>query len=74
MKTLDEINASPTVVGFSMVHLDCETLKQDLASKSNQLIQKLVEQVLEINRKANLAYDDSCFVNNSFDRKLILMI
>ena len=73
MKTLDEINASPSVVGFSMVHLDCETLKQDLASKSNQLIQKLVEQVLEINRKANLAYE-TCFVNNSFDQKLILMI
>jgi dynein heavy chain len=55
MKTLDEITSSPSVMGFSMVHLDCDTLKQDLASKSNQLIQKLVEQVLEINRKANLA-------------------
>jgi hypothetical protein len=36
-----------------MIHLDCESLKAEFSGKANQLIQKLVDSVSEINRKAN---------------------
>ena len=55
-KIVDEIAASPTIVAFSMIHLDCEVLKAELTTKANQLIQKLVDSVSEINRKANFRY------------------
>lgn len=38
-----------------MIHLDCEGLKQELVQKANVLIQKLVEQIADNNRKTNLS-------------------
>jgi dynein heavy chain len=52
---VQEINASPSSVRFSMIHLDCEVLKQELAQKANALIQRLVDQIADTNRKTNLS-------------------
>lgn len=38
-----------------MIYLDCDALKSDLMTKANQLVVKLVEQVSEMNRKANIS-------------------
>jgi dynein heavy chain len=38
-----------------MIYLDCEVLKQELAQKANALIQRLVDQIADTNRKTNLS-------------------
>jgi dynein heavy chain len=52
-KLIEDISASPSIVSLSMIYLDCESLKADLISKSNDLVQKLVDQVADMNRKSN---------------------
>eukprot|EP00842_Homolaphlyctis_polyrhiza_P004869 jgi/Hompol1/5383/HPOL_004407-RA len=58
-KLVDEIASSPSIVRFSMIYLECEALKVELTNKANQLVQKLVDQVADMNRKSNLAICES---------------
>ena len=58
-KLVDEISASPSIVRFSMIFLECDALKVELISKTNQLIQKLVDQVADMNRKTNISICES---------------
>jgi dynein heavy chain len=37
-----------------MIYLECDALKMELTQKANNLIQRLVDQVADMNRKANL--------------------
>ncbi|KAI8893820.1 dynein heavy chain and region D6 of dynein motor-domain-containing protein [Globomyces pollinis-pini] len=53
-KLIDDIAESPSIVRMSLIFLDCDSLKLDLTAKANQLVQKLVDQVADINRKNNL--------------------
>lgn len=53
-KLIDEISATPSFVRMSMIYLDCDALKVELISKANQLVLKLVDQVADMNRKANI--------------------
>lgn len=54
LKTVSEINASPSAVRLSLYYLECDTLKAELVQKANSLIQKLVDQIADVNRKTNL--------------------
>nr|KAJ3422605.1 Dynein heavy chain 3, axonemal [Polyrhizophydium stewartii] len=58
-RLIDEIALSPSIVRFSMIFLECEALKVELTSKANQLVQKLVDQVADMNRKSNLTICES---------------
>ena len=58
-KLIEEIAASPFNVQMSLIFLDCENLKVDLTAKANQLVQKLVEQVADMNRKSNMTICES---------------
>ncbi|KAJ3373477.1 Dynein heavy chain 3, axonemal [Kappamyces sp. JEL0680] len=53
-KIIEDISSSPFYVRMSLIYLDCESLKFDLTAKANQLVQKLVDQVAEMNRKSNM--------------------
>lgn len=58
-KLIDEIGLTPSFVRMSMIYLDCDALKIELISKSNQLVLKLVDQVADMNRKANIQICES---------------
>jgi dynein heavy chain, axonemal len=58
-KLIEEIGATPSFVQMSMIYLDCEALKMELTSKANQLVLKLVDQVADMNRKANIQICES---------------
>ncbi|KAJ3188443.1 Dynein heavy chain 3, axonemal [Gaertneriomyces sp. JEL0708] len=58
-KIIEEIQASPSVVRFSLIYLDCDALKTELAGKAQQLVQRLVDQVADMNRKINLGICES---------------
>jgi dynein heavy chain len=55
MKLIDDIQSSPSIVRLSLIYLDCDSLKADLTNKANNLMQKLVDQVADMNRKSNLS-------------------
>ncbi|KAJ3092439.1 Dynein heavy chain 3, axonemal [Quaeritorhiza haematococci] len=55
LKIVEEITASPSIVHFSMIYLECEALKVELVHRANNLVQKLVDQVAEMNRRTNLS-------------------
>ncbi|OAJ37962.1 hypothetical protein BDEG_21931 [Batrachochytrium dendrobatidis JEL423] len=59
IKLIDDISVSPSIARFSMIFLECEALKVELTSKANMLVQKLVDQVAEMNRKGNLSICES---------------
>ncbi|KAJ3317485.1 Dynein heavy chain 3, axonemal, partial [Blyttiomyces sp. JEL0837] len=59
LKIVEEISSSPSIVRFSMIYLDCEALKIELTSKANALVQRLVDQVADMNRKINLGICES---------------
>ncbi|KAJ3049383.1 Dynein heavy chain 7, axonemal [Rhizophlyctis rosea] len=59
MKLIEEINASPSIVRFSMIFLECDELKTELVAKANQLVQRLVDQIADMNRKTNLGIIES---------------
>ncbi|KAJ1562895.1 Dynein heavy chain 7, axonemal, partial [Nowakowskiella sp. JEL0078] len=59
LNLVDEIGMSPSVVRFSMIYLECDALKQELTAKANMLVQRLVDQVADINRKTNLGICES---------------
>jgi dynein heavy chain, axonemal len=54
MKLVDEIQLSPSMVRMSLIYLDCDSLKTDLTNKANNLVQKLVDQVADMNRTSNM--------------------
>ncbi|KAJ3276290.1 Dynein heavy chain 3, axonemal [Terramyces sp. JEL0728] len=54
-RLIEEISNSASIVRMSLIYLECEALKLDLIYKANQLVQKLVDQVAEMNRKNNLS-------------------
>ncbi|KAJ3194173.1 Dynein heavy chain 3, axonemal [Irineochytrium annulatum] len=54
LKIIDEIALSPSIVRFSMIYLECDALKTELSQKANALVQRLVDQVADMNRKINL--------------------
>ncbi|KAJ3308630.1 Dynein heavy chain 3, axonemal [Boothiomyces sp. JEL0838] len=54
-RLIEEISNSASIVRMSLIFLECEALKLDLTFKANQLVQKLVDQVAEMNRKSNLS-------------------
>jgi dynein heavy chain len=58
-KLIEDISNTPSFVTMSMIHLDCDSLKNDLIAKSNNLVQKLVDQVAEMNRKSNFSICES---------------
>uniref|UniRef100_A0AAV2LX57 Dynein heavy chain n=1 Tax=Knipowitschia caucasica TaxID=637954 RepID=A0AAV2LX57_KNICA len=49
-----EIISLPAKVHFTMVHLDCEELKQGLANKAKHFAQVLIKKLLNNHRKLNL--------------------
>ncbi|KAJ3222668.1 Dynein heavy chain 3, axonemal [Clydaea vesicula] len=55
IKIVQEINSNPSIVRFSMIYLECDALKLELVQKANSLIQRLVDQVADMNRKTNLS-------------------
>ncbi|KAI9206289.1 dynein heavy chain and region D6 of dynein motor-domain-containing protein [Polychytrium aggregatum] len=59
LKTIEEIGATPSIVRFSLIYLECDALKAELTAKANILVQRLVDQVAEMSRKANLAICES---------------
>ncbi|KAI9331944.1 dynein heavy chain and region D6 of dynein motor-domain-containing protein [Obelidium mucronatum] len=59
LKTIEEINGCPSIVRFSMIHLECDVLKNELIQKATALIQRIVDQVAEMNRKQNLSICES---------------
>ncbi|KAI8825240.1 dynein heavy chain and region D6 of dynein motor-domain-containing protein [Fimicolochytrium jonesii] len=58
-KLIEEISASPSIVRFSMIYLECDVLKTELTAKAQLLVQKLVDQVADMNRKLNLGICES---------------
>ncbi|KAI8843135.1 hypothetical protein BC829DRAFT_296941 [Chytridium lagenaria] len=59
LKIVDEISSSPSIVRFSMIYLECDALKTELTQKANALVQRLVDQVAEMNRKINIGICES---------------
>ncbi|KAJ3098250.1 Dynein heavy chain 3, axonemal [Phlyctochytrium planicorne] len=59
LKIVDEISSSPSIVRFSMIYLECDALKVELTQKANSLVQRLVDQVAEMNRKINIGICES---------------
>ncbi|KAJ3297193.1 Dynein heavy chain 3, axonemal [Borealophlyctis nickersoniae] len=59
LKIIEEISASPSIMRFSLIYLECDALKTELTSKANQLVQRLVDQVADMNRKINLGICES---------------
>ncbi|KNE55583.1 hypothetical protein AMAG_01474 [Allomyces macrogynus ATCC 38327] len=58
LKLIDEISSSPSIVRFSLVHLDTEALKLELVGRANALVQKIIDQVSDMHRKQNQAICD----------------
>ncbi|KNC96829.1 uncharacterized protein SPPG_07663 [Spizellomyces punctatus DAOM BR117] len=58
-KIIEEIASSPSIVRFSMIYLECDALKTELSAKAQQLVQRLVDQVADMNRKINLGICES---------------
>ncbi|TPX32092.1 hypothetical protein SmJEL517_g04759 [Synchytrium microbalum] len=50
---VDEIATSPSIARFPMIQIDCNSLKTELSDKAKGLVQQLVDQVAEVNRKTN---------------------
>ncbi|KAJ3206419.1 Dynein heavy chain 7, axonemal [Entophlyctis luteolus] len=59
LKIIEEINNCPSIVRFSMIYLECDILKNELVQKATALIQRIVDQVADINRKQNLTICES---------------
>ncbi|KAJ3238670.1 Dynein heavy chain 3, axonemal [Chytriomyces hyalinus] len=59
LKTVEEINACPSIVRFSMIHLECDVLKNELVQKATALVQRIVDQVADMNRKQNVSICES---------------
>ncbi|KAI9354083.1 dynein heavy chain and region D6 of dynein motor-domain-containing protein [Zopfochytrium polystomum] len=59
LKIIEEIATSPSIIRFSMIYLECDVLKNELTQKANVLVQRLVDQVADINRKSNLSICES---------------
>ncbi|TPX59932.1 hypothetical protein PhCBS80983_g02164 [Powellomyces hirtus] len=58
-KIIEEIAATPSSVRFSLIFLECDALKTELTAKAQQLAQRLVDQVADLNRKLNLSICES---------------
>ncbi|KAI8622787.1 dynein heavy chain and region D6 of dynein motor-domain-containing protein [Chytriomyces sp. MP71] len=59
LKIVEEINLCPSIVRFSMIHLECDVLKNELVQKATALIQRIVDQVADMNRKQNMGICES---------------
>ncbi|KAJ1517722.1 Dynein heavy chain 7, axonemal [Coelomomyces lativittatus] len=58
MKLADEIFNTPSIIRFSLIHLDTESLKTELVNRANNLVQKIIDQVSDTHRKQNQAICD----------------
>ncbi|KAI9093996.1 dynein heavy chain, N-terminal region 2-domain-containing protein, partial [Phlyctochytrium arcticum] len=58
-RLIEEISASPSIMRFSLIYLESDALKAELTAKAQQLVQRLVDQVADMNRKINLGICES---------------
>jgi dynein heavy chain len=63
LKVKSEISSMNTTVRFSMVFLNCAKLSEDMTSKSVNLIDKLIDQIADMNRRQNSKYILSYVIN-----------
>ncbi|KAL7754340.1 hypothetical protein RI367_000321 [Sorochytrium milnesiophthora] len=53
LKLMEEITNSPPVLRFSMIFLNADILKNELLTRSNRLLQRLIDQIADVNRRQN---------------------
>ncbi|KAI9217055.1 dynein heavy chain, N-terminal region 2-domain-containing protein, partial [Blastocladiella britannica] len=58
LKLIEEISASPPTVHLGLVHLDTESLKLELVTRANALVQRLIDSVATTHRHQNQSICD----------------